>query len=108
MQDEARHVSYGTMHLKYFLENHPDRAKAERELHAVAEIAERGFTAFLVNPFIVEPLAVLAGGGIDHIDRGMDAVKIVWRRITDEYLNRCEVAGLDRRSRIVLPADAPY
>ena len=108
MQDEARHVSYGTMHLKYFLENHPDREKAERELHAVAEIAERGFTSFLVNPFIIEPLAVLAGGGIDHIDRGMDAVKIIWRRITEEYLNRCEVAGLDRRSRIVLPADAPY
>ncbi|HJN53040.1 MAG TPA: ferritin-like domain-containing protein [Pseudomonadales bacterium] len=108
LQDEARHVSYGTMHMKYFLENHPDRAKAERELHAVAEIAERGFTGFLVNSFIVEPLAVLAGGGIDHIDRGMEAVKIVWRRITDEYLNRCDVAGLDRRSRIVLPADAPY
>ena len=108
MQDEARHVAYGTMHLKYFLENAPDRDKAERELHAVAEISERGFTSFLVNPFIVEPLAVLAGGGIDHIDRGMDAVKVVWRRITDEYLNRCDIAGLDRRSRIQLPADAPY
>jgi hypothetical protein len=108
MQDEARHVAYGTMHLKYFLENTPDRAKAERELHAVAEISERSFTGFLVNPFIVEPLAVLAGGGLDHIDRGMDAVKVVWRRITDEYLKRCDLAGLDRRSRIQLPADAPY
>ena len=108
MQDEARHVSYGTMHLKYFLENHPDRETAERELHAVAEIAERGFTGFLCNSFIVEPLAVLAGGGIKHIDKGMEAVKVVWKRITDEYLNRCDLAGLDRRSRIVLPAEAPY
>lgn len=108
MQDEARHVSYGTMHLKYFLENHPDRETAERELHAVAEIAERGFTGFLCNPFIIEPLAVLAAGGIKNIDKGMDAVKVVWKRITDEYLNRCDLAGLDRRSRIVLPAEAPY
>jgi hypothetical protein len=108
MQDEARHVSYGTMHLKYFLENHPDREKAERELHAVAEIAERGFTGFLCNSFVIEPLAVLAGGGIKHIDKGMEAVKLVWKRITDEYLNRCDLAGLDRRSRIALPAEAPY
>ncbi len=108
IQDEARHVSYGTMHLKYFLENHPDRENAERELHAVAEIAERGFTGFLCNSFVIEPLAVLAGGGIKHIDKGMEAVKLVWKRITDEYLNRCDLAGLDRRSRIVLPAEAPY
>jgi hypothetical protein len=108
MQDEARHVSYGTMHLKYFLEHHPDRAAAEEELHAVADAFERGFATFLVNPWLIEPLAVLAGGGIKHIDRGMDAVKLVWRRIVDEYLNRCEVAGFDRRSRIKLPAAPPY
>ncbi len=108
MQDEARHVSYGTMHLKFFLENHPDREAAEAELHAVADIAERSFTSFLVNPYLVEPLAVLAGGGIKHIDKGMDAVKIVWRRICDEYLNRCDLAGFDRRSRIQLPAAPPY
>ena len=108
MQDEARHVSYGTFHLKYFLENHPDREAALKELHAVADIAERSFTGFLVNPYIIEPLAVLAGGGIAHIDKGMDAVKIVWRRIVDEYLNRCEIAGLDRRDRIQLPNEPPY
>jgi hypothetical protein len=108
MQDEARHVSYGTMHLKYFLEHHPDRASAEAELHVVADAFERGFATFLVNPWMVEPLAVLAGGGIDHIDRGMDAVKLVWKRIVDEYLNRCDLAGFDRRSRIKLPAEPPY
>jgi hypothetical protein len=79
MQDEARHVSYGS-----------------------------GFATFLVNPWMVELLAVLAGGGIAHIDRGMDAVKLVWKRIVDEYLNRCDLAGFDRRSRIKLPAEPPY
>lgn len=108
MQDEARHVSYGTMHLKYFLEHHPNRQEAEDELHVVADSFERGFATFLVNPWIVEPLAVLAGGGIKHIDRGMEAVKLVWRRIVDEYLNRCDLAGFDRRSRIKLPDEPPY
>ena len=107
-QDEARHVSYGTMHLKYFLEHHPNRQEAEDELHVVADSFERGFATFLVNPWIVEPLAVLAGGGIKHIDRGMEAVKLVWRRIVDEYLNRCDLAGFDRRSRIKLPDEPPY
>lgn len=108
MQDEARHVSYGTMHLKYFLEHHPNRPQIEEELHAVADAFERGFATFLVNPWLIEPLAVLAGGGIAHIDRGLDAVKLVWRRIVDEYLNRCDMAGFDRRSRIKLPAEPPY
>ena len=108
MQDEARHVSYGTMHLKYFLEHTPDRKAVEEELHVVADTFERGFATFLVNPWLVEPLAVLAGGGMAHIDRGMDAVKLVWQRIVQEYLNRCDLAGFDRRSRIKLPAEAPY
>jgi hypothetical protein len=38
----------------------------------------------------------------------MDAVKIVWGRICEEFLNRCDLAGFDRRSRIKLPAEPPY
>ena len=108
MQDEARHVAYGTMHLKYFLDNAPNPESAQLELHAAADIGERTFASFLLNPYIIEPLAVLAGGGVKHIDRGMDAVKLVWRRICEEYLNRCDTAGLDRRSRSRFPAEAPY
>jgi hypothetical protein len=108
MQDEARHVSYGTMHLKYFLEHHPNREQALAEMHALADVAEMAIPGFLTNPFIVEPLAVLMGGGIKHIDRGMEAVRLVWTRMREEYLNRCDLAGFDRRSRTRVPEAAPY
>ena len=108
MQDEARHVSYGTMHLKYFLEHHPEREKAIAEMHMLAEMAELGIPGFLTNPFIIEPLAVLMGGGVKGIDKGMEAVRLVWVRMREEYLNRCELAGLDRRSVTKVPAEAPF
>jgi len=108
MQDEARHVSYGTMHLKYFFEHHPDRETALAEMHALADLAEMGIPGFLTNPFIVEPLAVLMGGGAKHIDRGMDAVRLIWGRMREEYLSRCELAGFDRRSRTQVPEKPPY
>lgn len=108
IQDEARHVSYGTMHLKYFLEHHPERDKAIAEMHALAEMAELGIPGFLTNPFIIEPLAVLMGDGVKGIDKGMEAVRLVWVRMREEYLNRCALAGFDRRDLTKVPAEAPF
>ena len=108
MQDEARHVSYGTMHLKYYLEHHPEREKAIAEMHALAEMAELGIPGFLTNPFIIEPLAVLMGDGVKGIDKGMEAVRLVWVRMREEYLNRCALAGFDRRDLTKVPAEAPF
>ncbi len=108
IQDEARHVSYGTMHLKYFLEHHPERDQAVAEMHALAEVAELGIPGFLTNPFIIEPLAVLMGDGLGGIDKGMEAVRLVWVRMREEYLNRCAIAGFDRREVTKVPAVAPF
>jgi hypothetical protein len=108
IQDEARHVSYGTMHLKYFLEHHPERETAVEEMHALAEVAEMGIPGFLTNPFIIEPLAVLMGDGVKGIDKGMDAIRMVWVRMREEYLNRCAIAGFDRRDVTKVPAEAPF
>jgi hypothetical protein len=108
IQDEARHVSYGTMHLKYFLEHHPEREKAIEEMHALAEVAELGIPGFLTNPFIIEPLAVLMGDGVQGIDKGMEAIRMVWVRMREEYLNRCAIAGFDRRDITKVPAQAPF
>jgi hypothetical protein len=37
MQDEARHVGYGTLHLKRFLQEHPER---EPEIHHILDQGE--------------------------------------------------------------------
>ena len=108
IQDEARHVSYGTMHLKYFLAHHPEREKAIAEMHQLAEVAELGIPGFLTNPYIIEPLAVLMGDGVKGIDKGMEAIRLVWVRMREEYLNRCALAGFDRRAITKVPADAPF
>jgi len=108
MQDEARHVSYGTMHLKYYLEHHPNREQAIAEMHGLASAAEMGIPGFLTNPYIIEPLAVLMGNGVKGIDKGMDAVRLVWTRMREEYLNRCALAGFDRRALTRVPEQAPY
>lgn len=67
MQDEARHVAYGTMHLKYFLEKHPER---EEEIHEILHQGEEAIFALNLEPQTLEPRAVLAGGGVDRILEG--------------------------------------
>lgn len=109
MQDEARHVSYGTMHLKYLLENAPDPAKEREQLNSLATIAEMFFLdLFFTHPATVESCAVLAGNGVDNIGEGIEFYKHVYRKMREEYLSRTLRAGLDRRELCMLPADLPF
>ena len=109
MQDEARHVAYGTMHLKYLLENAPDVDKQRRELNELATMAEMFFCElFFMHPATVESCSILAGDGLANADRGLEIYKGVYRKMRDEYLNRTLRAGLDRRELCMLPADLPF
>ena len=96
MQDEARHVSYGTMHIRQFLEECPDR---EDELHEALDEFEPYLAAILLSPDIVESMAILFAGGVKDADKGLAAVRLLWGRALEEYFGRCDRAGLDRRSR---------
>jgi hypothetical protein len=108
MQDEARHVSYGTMQLKYYIDNHPSREKALEDLHCFADIGEQViFTAFTESA-LLEPVAVLMGGGLDKIDEGMDGLGMLWGVFIEEYFQRCDRAGLDRRVRSKIPRNYPW
>lgn len=108
LQDEARHVAYGVMELKYHLDHAADRDRALEEMHRFADLAEPLALAAFTEPVLIEPVAVLLGGGLAHIDRGMAGIAHLWRLFIDEYLQRCARAGFDRRGRCLIPLEAPW
>lgn len=101
-QDESRHLAFGVTHMKYLLEVHPERRE---ELHHYLDLQEGALGAsqasLAVNPATSEALAILAGGGIDHIDEGFEKLMVMRKRQVNEYMHRLEVIGLaDRRERM--------
>jgi hypothetical protein len=103
MQDEARHVAYGTMHLKYRLDRDPSIAE---DFHAFLDRGEELMTVLFTTPEVVEPMAILAAGGVKQAEEiGVFAADILRQRIVEEYLARCDKAGLPRRKRINLPSE---
>jgi hypothetical protein len=108
LQDEARHVSYGVLQLKYHLDHAPDREQALEQMHRFADVGEPVILSAFTEAALVEPVAILLGGGLAHIDRGMEGMAHLWRMFIDEYLQRCARAGFDRRARCTIPLDAPW
>ncbi|MGH8974092.1 MAG: ferritin-like domain-containing protein [Acidimicrobiia bacterium] len=107
MQDEARHVAYGTMELKSYLESHPDPVVARENMHRFADLGEMVLYTSFVDPCLLEPIAVLMGGGIDKIDEGFEGIGFLWATLREEYLQRCDRAGFERRDRCVFPEYLP-
>jgi hypothetical protein len=101
MQDEARHVAYGTMHLRYRLERDPSLAS---DYHAYLDRGEEIISMLFTTPEVVEPTAILAAGSLAAAEEmGMAAADVLRGRIVEEYLQRCAHAGLDRTGRMRLP-----
>jgi hypothetical protein len=99
MQDVARSVAYGMAHARYHLAHQPARAGAladylDRTEHTVIGVAG--------SPEFLEPLVVLAAGGLEQgaVARGAAFARRWFTTALDEYLGRCRAAGLgDRRAR---------
>jgi len=101
MQDEARHVAYGTMHLRYRLERDPLMAE---DYHAYLDKGEEIIAMIFATPEIVEPTMILAAGGVEQAaELGAGAGNVLRHQIIEEYLKRCKHAGLDRQGRLHLP-----
>jgi hypothetical protein len=107
LQDEARHVAYGTMELKSYLENHPDPVLAHEHMHRFADVGELVILSGMTDPCLLEPVAVLMGGSIADIDEGFEGIGFLWTTVREEYLQRCERAGFDRRGRCKIPEFLP-
>ncbi len=108
LQDEARHVSYGVMQFKNHIDHHPDHQKCMDDLHRFADVGELVILTSFSEAALVEPLAILLGGGLDRIDDGMEGMAKLWRMSIEEYLARCQRAGFDRSERCKIPLDAPW
>lgn len=103
MQDEARHVAYGTMHIRYAVERDPDVAE---EIHEALDHGETVLTDFGTNQDFGSALAVLLGGGVDHVEeKGFPLQFELNRRQFTSYLSRCERAGISRLERTKIPLD---
>jgi hypothetical protein len=102
-QDESRHLAFGVTHLKYVMDTEPWR---KEELHHYLDLQEGALSqnqqaALTTNPMTGEALAILAGGGIEHLDEGYQKLGIMRKRQVNEYMHRLEVIGLgDRRERM--------
>jgi hypothetical protein len=103
MQDEARHVAYGTMHIRYTVEHDPDVAE---EIHEALDHGEVVLTEFGTNQDFGSALAVLLGGGVEHVeDKGFPLQAELQRKQFTSYLARCERAGISRLTRTKLPLE---
>jgi hypothetical protein len=109
MQDNARHVAWGCRRIKYYLEHSPDREEAVVRLNRVADRIEPAqLENHLLNPKVIEPLAVLIGGGSAGFGRGLETIARFWPQIAAAYLARLDWIGLPRRDRCLIPSEAPF
>src|SRR5690349_19812583 len=104
MQDEARHVGYGTMHLKRFLQEHPERTE---EVHRILDDGEDAMLTLFMEPTGIEPRLILAGGGVDRMMEGMMRTAFLYQKQVREDLHRLRGAGLDRSTRCRMPLELP-
>jgi hypothetical protein len=98
-QDEARHVAFGVMHMRYMSETAPQRRE---EIQCYLDEAERQILAGSQNPAGTqtdssEALAILLGGGKDNYDEGVKQLIAIRRRQVQEYIKRVRSTGFGDR-----------
>ncbi|MEE9284433.1 MAG: hypothetical protein V3V35_01755 [Dehalococcoidia bacterium] len=109
VQDNARHVAWGCKRINYYLDHCPDREEAVVKLHLIADTIEPLQTEqHLLNPKVLEPLALLLGGGADQIEGGYETLRRFWPQFAARYLGRLDAIGLPRRDRCLIPTKAPF
>lgn len=101
-QDEARHVAFGVLHLRYM--NDVCDASKREEIHTYLDEGEfrQATGAGGANPagsqaLTGEALALLLGGGADKMDEGVKILTAVRQRQIKEYFQRLKSAGFDDR-----------
>ncbi len=103
MQDEARHVAFGTLHLRYAIDHDPDIAE---EIHEALDEGEQVLGSFGAQPTTNTAMATLLAGGVERIEEdGFPMSEKLSAKMLTSYLARCERAGVSRLDRTKLPLD---
>ena len=103
MQDVARSVAYGVSQVRYHLAHQPAKATVLGDYLDRSEHLALGIAG---SPEFLEPLILLAAGSREPsaLRRGSSFARRWFVAALDEYLERCEAAGLTgRRQRSRLP-----
>ncbi len=109
IQDNARHVVWGCKRIRYYLDHCPDREEAVVKLHTIADRIEPAQAEqHLLNPKVLEPLAMLLGDGPAKIEDGYAFLRQFWPQFAERYLARLDAIGMPRRDRCLLPLEAPF
>jgi len=97
MQDAARVVAYGSGNLRSHLTQQPQQM---RVLHDYLDSAEHCLLGLIGSQECCEPLVVLSGGGTvpAQVQVGCQRVGRFLTQTVTEYLDRCERAGLAKRT----------
>ena len=93
LQDKARHTAYGLQHLRYAVTHKQDKALVFQRL---LNIGERVFARELREPVVLEPLAVIFGGGIEGAKAGMRQVHHMMGDFVKTYLASTDWIGIHR------------
>lgn len=98
-QDEARHVAFGVMHMRYMSSSAPERRE---EIDSYLDEAEAGMMTDAANPAgglnqTSESLSIMLGGGRKYFDEGFRKLVSIRKRQLQEYRKRVISAGFGER-----------
>ena len=93
VQDKARHLSYGIEHLRYSMTRQDDKNLV---FNSLLGIGERLVARECREPIVLEPLAVIFGGGVSGAHSGMKVVQRLMSDYVNLYLSSLKFIGIDR------------
>ena len=93
VQDKARHLSYGIEHLRYAMTRQDDKNLG---FNSLLGIGERLVARECREPIVLEPLAVIFGGGVSGAHSGMKVVQRLMSDYVNLYLSSLKFIGIDR------------
>ena len=103
-RDEARHVAFGTEHVRYVLQTEPEKrrslaAAVERRSQVLADISG-------LSPYVSDALVVLAGGGVSvaQIREGARRVLALHREMDGSRRERLQSLGFSGEEATELSA----